>query len=126
VKRLRLWTYWDFPFLAALFLASWFAGRAALGPPGVATGLKIQAPAGSRLEPLRPGRLEIHGHLGTHLLEVAEDGSIRILRAPCPSQLCKTLGPVSRAGQALICVPNQILVELTGSLEGPTLDGVTR
>lgn len=126
MRRPPLWTAWDPPFLVALFLLSLWAGRASLGPAGVASRIRLQTPEGIRSLPLEPGPVTVQGHLGLHRIRVDEALRVHIDAAPCPAGLCRTLGPISRVGEALICVPNQILLELEGGSEGMELDGVTQ
>lgn len=51
-------------------------------------------------------------------------GKIRIIHADCPYHLCVNMGWIQYSGQTIVCVPNQILIEIksTGS---PLLDAVS-
>ena len=48
---------------------------------------------------------------GTNLL-VIEDGSARIEEASCPDGVCVHTGRVRRDGQSIVCLPNQVVVEI--------------
>ncbi len=48
---------------------------------------------------------------GTNLL-VIEDGSARIEEASCPDGVCIHTGRVRRDGQSIVCLPNQVVVEI--------------
>lgn len=48
---------------------------------------------------------------GTNLL-VIEDGSARIEEASCPDGVCVHTGRVHRDGQSIVCLPNQVVVEI--------------
>lgn len=45
----------------------------------------------------------------------AEPGRIRIAESACPSQDCVHTGWISRAGQQIICLPDQLVISLSGS-----------
>ena len=44
----------------------------------------------------------------------AEAGRIRVLHSDCPSQDCVHTGWVSRSGGQIICLPNRLVVTVTG------------
>ncbi len=48
---------------------------------------------------------------GTNLL-IIEDGSARIEEASCPDGVCIHTGRVRRDGQSIVCLPNQVVVEI--------------
>ncbi len=48
---------------------------------------------------------------------------IRLLHADCPHKLCENTGWVQHSGQAIVCVPNQLVVAIE-SKGGPLLDAV--
>ena len=54
------------------------------------------------------------GPLGQTSVEVARH-RVRVLRDPGPRQLCVKQGWLSQAGQAALCLPNQVSVEITGA-----------
>ena len=58
-------------------------------------------------------RFSINGPLGTTQIEI-EPGRARIARDPSPRQLCVKQGWLSQSGQAALCLPNQVSVEIRG------------
>lgn len=54
----------------------------------------------------------------------AEQGRIRVTWSDCPSQDCVHTGWADRAGAQIICLPNRLIISLTGSEELP-FDAVT-
>ena len=65
---------------------------------------------------LRTARtLTIAGPLGNTLIEI-QPGRARIARDPSPRQLCVKQGWLSRAGEAALCLPNQVSVEISGAV----------
>ena len=56
----------------------------------------------------------VPGPLGTSVVEIAS-GRVRVSADPSPRQLCVKQGWLARAGDAALCLPNQISVELVGA-----------
>ena len=53
--------------------------------------------------------LTLEGPIGeTEIL--IQDGAVRVVRSPGKEQLCVRKGAISRSGEWLICLPNQIFV----------------
>ena len=53
----------------------------------------------------------------------AEQGRVRVSHSACPSQDCVHTGWVSRSGGQIICLPNRLVVTVTGG--GADADAVT-
>ena len=53
----------------------------------------------------------------------AEQGRVRVSHSECPSQDCVHTGWVSRSGGQIICLPNRLVVTVTGG--GADADAVT-
>ena len=45
---------------------------------------------------------------------LAENGRVCIQSATCPHQDCVHTGTITRAGQSIVCLPEQVVVQLTG------------
>ena len=52
---------------------------------------------------------------GHALTVVIEDGAVSVAASDCPDQVCVNSGSVSKAGQAVVCVPAQVTVRIGGS-----------
>jgi len=65
---------------------------------------------------------------GQAVLEV-EGGKIRVLPMPreiCPLNICSSVGWIDRPGQVIVCLPNRMIISISGAEEDPlNLDGVT-
>ena len=49
------------------------------------------------------------------LTVAAEDGNgLRVSSSDCPTQDCVHTGTITRAGQSIVCLPEQVVVQLTG------------
>jgi len=94
-------------------------------------------PQGERVLVERAGRLiftaplaenrvvDLEGPLGLTRLEI-RDGRARILSSPCPTKACIGMGAISRRGEMLACVPNQLLVRIDGEGGGADHDLLSR
>ncbi|MDD2832504.1 MAG: NusG domain II-containing protein [Methylotenera sp.] len=57
--------------------------------------------------------ISIQGVIGTSVISIAQ-GKVRFSKSPCHNQYCVHQGWLVRAGQAAICLPNQVSLELIG------------
>lgn len=60
---------------------------------------------------------------GTNELHI-EEGTVYLTEASCPDHLCVKQGIIRRAGESIVCLPNQVVVELRSEQEAE-LDGAT-
>ena len=87
-----------------------------LAPPGrrvvVSNGERLLYQAGLN----QTAAVDLDGPLGVSRLELDARGA-RIVEAPCPLKICMQMGPIRRRGELIACVPNRILVQITGGPE---------
>jgi hypothetical protein len=57
--------------------------------------------------------VSVDGPLGTTRIEI-QPGRARVASDPSPRQLCVRQGWLTRAGDAALCLPNQVSVEIRG------------
>lgn len=65
---------------------------------------------------------------GTNVL-VIRNGTACVTEASCPDGLCINMGQISRSGQSIVCLPNQVVIEITGApaaQSGQELDVVAK
>jgi hypothetical protein len=60
-----------------------------------------------------PQSFSVAGPLGTTLIEI-ESGRARVAADPSPRQLCVKQGWLTLSGQAALCLPNQVSLEIRG------------
>ena len=86
----------------------------------------VQKPAGIRVFkdneliieksfPAQPETIHFDGVHGKVVLEVGKDNSVRFAETSCTHKTCMTMGPISQAGQNLVCIPNQIIATIAGT-----------
>lgn len=54
---------------------------------------------------------------------VIESGCVFVRNPSCPDHLCEQMGKISTVGNSIVCLPNHLLIQITG--EGG-VDAVTR
>lgn len=62
----------------------------------------------------RTRTVSVSGPLGATQIEI-EPGRARVAHDPSPRQLCVRQGWLTRSGQAALCLPNQVSLEIRGS-----------
>ena len=67
--------------------------------------------------------INVEGPLGVTRV-IIEDGEVWFEDSPCREKICIKMGKKKRVGDQIICVPNRVIVEITGEKE--TVDGITR
>ena len=68
----------------------------------------------------------IHGAGGGTNTLVIEGGQAYIREASCPDGICMQMGKIHLSGQSVICLPNQVVVEIQGGSAEEALDAVSR
>lgn len=67
--------------------------------------------------------INVEGPLGVTRV-IIENGEVRVEDSPCREKICIKMGRKKRVGDQIICVPNRVIVEITG--ESEAVDGITR
>lgn len=69
------------------------------------------------------GEILIHGNPGDNVLEI-RNGTVRMKEASCKNHICIQQGEISKDKETIICLPNQIVVEI--SSKHHEMDAVAR
>jgi hypothetical protein len=95
--------------VAGLAWQAWFAPNDAADTAVIrAGGAIVRTVALARTQ-----TVAVAGPLGVTRIEIAA-GRARVQADPSPRQLCVKQGWLARAGEAALCLPNQVSLELTG------------
>ena len=54
-----------------------------------------------------------------HLTILLDRNGVRVAESDCPGQDCVHTGVITRAGQSIVCLPEQVVVQLSGGGSGP-------
>jgi hypothetical protein len=99
--------------LAALTV---LAGAAAYAGGGEAA-VTVKGPGGSWVfPPSAEETLRVPGPLGETVVEL-RGGRARVLSSPCTNQTCVAAGAIHSRGQWIACLPNRVLVSVSGEAE---------
>ncbi len=60
----------------------------------------------------------------TNTLQIA-DGTVKMIQADCPDELCVHQNAIAGQGETIVCLPNQVVVQILGTKE-PGLDSISR
>ena len=63
----------------------------------------------------------VEGEDGQRNVVAVEPGRIRVTEASCPDQVCVRQGWIDSAGIPVVCLPNGLVIEITGVEEGPDI-----
>ncbi len=61
---------------------------------------------------------------GKNVIEL-KDGRVRMLRATCRDKICVKQGWIKNSGEAIICVPNRVIVRIEGIKDNSLYDAIT-
>ena len=61
----------------------------------------------------------------TNVCEI-QNGEVNMKEADCPDQLCIHQGPIHIQGETIVCLPNRVVLEITGIDTEEQLDGVVQ
>jgi len=64
----------------------------------------------------------VEGEDGYRNVVEVEKGRIRVSEANCPDQVCVRQGWISDSATPIVCLPHGLVIEITGTQDGP--DGV--
>ena len=64
----------------------------------------------------------VEGKIGKNVIEV-EKGRIRVREAQCPDQICVNQGWLDHGAIPIVCLPNQLTIQLEEDAEAAELDG---
>lgn len=72
-----------------------------------------------------PYSFTVDGPAGVNAILV-EPGRICVSHADCPDQICVHQGWISNSVVPIVCLPNQLVIQITGSARPNDIDGVTK
>lgn len=102
--------------LAALLVGAAWASLWSRGGPAEFVEITTSPASGRGPVVLELGRdttVEVAGRIGPSRIEV-RDGRARFADSPCVGRLCVHAGWLSRSGHVAACLPNGVILEVTG------------
>ncbi|MDR2808555.1 MAG: NusG domain II-containing protein [Spirochaetaceae bacterium] len=91
-----------------------FSAFAVYANPKIDASITIEGVGSSWFFPLNSEEMvTVSGPLGDTVVQM-KGGQVRILSSPCVNQTCVSAGAISRHGQWLACLPNEVFVSIEG------------
>jgi len=85
------------------------------GTPGDIVVIRINGSDYSKIPLFEDNEIDIHNTSGIHINTLRiENGRAIMVYADCPDKLCVERGAVSHTGEIIVCLPNRVVVEITG------------
>lgn len=111
--KVKRWTAADILLIAGVLALAATLWLAKPSPHGASVTIQTQdAPAA--IYPLdRDATIAVTGPHGKTVI-VIQSGKAFVRSSPCPDQICRRMGPISHAGEAIVCVPNHVSVRIDG------------
>ena len=91
---------------------------------GEAALVEVEGRRAGRFSLHTPRTVEVRGSLGITAVQI-DDGYARVVRSPCPHQICVKAGRIKRSGQIVACIPNRVVLRIEGRSDGQ-VDAVTQ
>ena len=117
-------TWWDGAVAAlvaalAVLSAVWYYGGLESSGPLTATILhRGQVVQTVRLDRLTE-EMTVTVEWDYHLTILLDRNGVRVAESDCPGRDCVHTGVITRAGQSIVCLPEQVVVQLSGVGSGP-------
>ena len=108
--------------LAAALLSALYAGLWYAGGRGTEARVLVDGKPWARLDLFQDQDLDVPGRLGISHIAV-RDGAVRFVDSPCPTHECVHQGWLREGGEAAVCLPNRVSVQVLG--ENPRFDSIS-
>ncbi len=73
----------------------------------------------------QPARtITVKGWNGPSTFEIKE-GRVRMVKSACRDKICIGVGWIDTAGRSIICLPNRVVIRVTGNRKSGKIDAVT-
>lgn len=115
-RDLLSWTTWGDRILVVALLLVGTAGVFLVppAPRGATASVRVTGREVARLSLSEANRVTVSGPFGATEIEVRER-AVRVVGAPCRGKACIRMGGASRSGQVIVCVPNEVVIEVEGA-----------
>lgn len=128
LKRILQQSKWGDYVVAAMFVvfasaSVWLPSLAPENPQARLAQVTIANRRARDIDLRQPQTVSFQGLRGEVIVEVT-GRRIRVRSSVCPNQFCVKQGFVSRPGQMLVCVPNRLVILITGTQQSD-LDAIT-
>lgn len=79
----------------------------------------------ARLSLEQEGVYPFSGPLGVTIVRVEKE-QIFVEKSSCPYHMCERTGPIQRAGQIIVCLPNHLYIKIEAPVQTPYFEAITQ
>lgn len=71
--------------------------------------------------------IQIQNQYGRNTLSI-QSGTVSMTESDCRNQICVQTGPIEASGQMIVCLPHELIAEITASSDSvaPSYDAISR
>lgn len=71
--------------------------------------------------------IQIQNQYGSNTLSI-QSGTVSMTESDCRNQICVQTGPIETPGQMIVCLPHELIAEITASSDSvaPSYDAISR
>lgn len=71
--------------------------------------------------------IQIQNQYGSNTLSI-QSGTVSMTESDCRNQICVQTGPIEEPGQMIVCLPHELIAEITASSDSvaPSYDAISR
>lgn len=71
--------------------------------------------------------IQIQNQYGSNTLSI-QNGTVSMTESDCRNQICVQTGPIEASGQMIVCLPHELIAEITASSDSvaPSYDAISR
>lgn len=71
--------------------------------------------------------IQIQNQYGSNTLSI-QNGTVSMTESDCRNQICVQTGPIEAPGQMIVCLPHELIAEVTASSDSvaPSYDAISR
>lgn len=91
--------------------------RPLLFPAGQGGSFRITTPDGTETHSLGNDAVYAVVSGTVHLTVTVAGGAVSVTEADCPDGICKKTGTIKNAGEAIVCAPGRIVIEIEGGAD---------
>lgn len=79
--------------------------------PGLNVAVRVDGEVVKELSLDKSSTYKFKSKMGQNTI-VVKDGSVYVTEADCPDKICEEYKPISKVGEAIICLPHKLVVEI--------------
>ena len=92
--------------------------------PGITAVVFVEKKLQARLSLKQEGTFLFSGPLGFTTVRV-ENEQIYVKQSSCPHHICEQTGPIQRAGEIIVCLPNRLYIKIEVPVQTPYFEAIT-